>query len=87
MSYVPYEKKVIEYENRTYVEKVPVKRKVTNYEEKRVVETIPHEVVKQDYYAVEKKVQYYKEIIPEKTVEMVPVQRKVKRYEYVPVER
>ena len=52
-----------------------------------MVETVPREVVKQDYYAVEKRVQYYKEVVPEKKVEMVPVERKVKRYEYVPVEK
>lgn len=44
-------------------------------------------MVKQDYYAVEKRIQYYKEIVPEKKIEMVPVERKVKRYEYVPVEK
>jgi hypothetical protein len=44
-------------------------------------------VVKQDYYAVEKITQYYKEFIPEKRVEMVPVEKKVKRIEYVPIER
>lgn len=44
-------------------------------------------MVKQDYYAVEKRIQYYKEIIPEKKIEMVPVERKIKRYEYVPVEK
>jgi hypothetical protein len=87
VSYVPYEKKVIEYENRTYVEKVPVKRKVITYEERKVIETVPREVVKQDYYAVEKRIQYYKEVVPEKKIEMVPVERKVKRYEYVPVEK
>jgi len=84
---VPYEKKVIEYEDRQIVEKVPVKRKVVTYEERRVMETVPREVVKQDFYAVEHRVQYYKEIVPEKKIEMVPVERKVKRYEYVPVER
>lgn len=49
------------------------------------METIPREVIKQDYYAVEKRVQYFKEIIPEKRIEMTQVERKVKRYEYVPV--
>jgi len=32
IKYVPYEKKIIEYENRSYVEKVPIKRKVIQYE-------------------------------------------------------
>ncbi|CAM6003338.1 unnamed protein product [Sphagnum balticum] len=50
-------------------------------------EMVPREVIKQDYYAVEKRIQYYKEVIPEKKIEMVPVERKVKRYEYVPVEK
>lgn len=37
--------------------------------------------------AVEKIIEYKKEIIPEKKIEMVQVQKKVKRYEYVPVEK
>jgi hypothetical protein len=32
VNYVPYEKKVVEYENRSFVERVPVKRKVMQYE-------------------------------------------------------
>ena len=31
MNYVPYEKKVIEYEDRQIIEKVPVTRKVVKY--------------------------------------------------------
>ena len=49
---MPYEKKVIEYRDRQYVEKVPVKKKVVRYEEKREYEMVPKEVVKTDYYAV-----------------------------------
>lgn len=64
-----------------------MKRKVITYEERRVMETVPREVVKQDFYAVEKRIQYYKEVVPEKKIEMVPVERKVKRYEYIPVEK
>ena len=67
------------------MERVPVKKKVTRYEERKVIETIPREVIKTDYYAVEKRVEYHKEVIPEKRIEMVPVEKKVKRYEYVPV--
>lgn len=52
-----------------------------------MIETVPREVIKQDFYALEHRVQYYKEIVPEKKIEMVPVERKIKRYEYVPVER
>lgn len=44
------------------------------------METIPHEVTKTEYYAVEKRVEYHKEIIPEKKIEMVQVERKVKKY-------
>lgn len=73
INYVPYEKKIIEYEDRQYVERVPVKKKVTRYEERKVIETIPREVIKTDYYAVEKRVEYHKEVIPEKRIEMVPV--------------
>ena len=39
-----------------------------------MIETVPREVVKQDFYAVEHRVQYYKEIVPEKKIEMVPVE-------------
>lgn len=52
-----------------------------------MVEEIPREVVMTDYYAVENIKQYYKEVIPEKKIEMVPVEKKVKRVEYVPVEK
>jgi hypothetical protein len=48
---------------------------------------VPREVIKQEYMAVEKITQYYKEIVPEKKIEVVPVERKVKRVEYVPVEK
>lgn len=37
------------------------------------MEEVPREVVTTDYYAVENIKQYYKEIIPEKKIEMVPV--------------
>jgi hypothetical protein len=50
-----------------------------------VIETVPREVIKTDYYAVEKRVEYIKEVIPEKRMETVMVEKKVKRYEYVPV--
>jgi hypothetical protein len=48
---------------------------------------VPREVIKQEYMAAEKITQYYKEIVPEKKIEVVPVERKVKRVEYVPVEK
>ena len=44
-------------------------------------------VVKTDYYAVENITRYFKEVIPEKRVEYVPVERKRRRIEYVPVEK
>jgi hypothetical protein len=49
------------------------------------METVPREVVRQEYYAVEKRVEYLKEVVPEKRIEMQQVEKKVKRYEYVPV--
>ena len=52
INYIPYEKKVIEYEERQYVEKVPVKRKVIEYQERKVIEEVPREVIATDYYAV-----------------------------------
>ena len=50
-------------------------------------EEVPREVIETDYYAVENIKQYYKEIIPEKKIEMVPVESKIKKVQYVPVER
>ena len=69
------------------MERVPVRRKVIEYREERVIEEVPREVITTDYYAVESIKQYYKEIIPEKKIEMMPIERKVRRVEYVPVER
>jgi hypothetical protein len=37
------------------------------------METVPREVITQDFYAVEKRIQYYKEVVPERKIEMVPV--------------
>lgn len=69
------------------MERVPIRRKVIQYEERRVVEEVPREVVTTDFYAVESIKQYYKEVVPEKKIEMVPVERKVRKIEYVPVEK
>lgn len=52
IEYQPYQRKVIEYENRNRVERVPKTRKVTEYEERRVVEEVPREVIKTEYMAV-----------------------------------
>ena len=38
------------------MEKVPIKKKKTRMEERRVMETVPREVMKTEYYAVEKRV-------------------------------
>jgi hypothetical protein len=57
---MPYEKKVIEYEDRQYIERKPKVRKVVNYEERTVVEEIPREVTTTDYYAIENITQYFK---------------------------
>ena len=43
--------------------------------------------MKTDYMAVEKITQFVKEIIPEKKIEMVPVEKKMKRIEYVPIQK
>ena len=53
VSYVPFQRKVIEYETREYVERVPVIRQIVDYEERHRVETVPREVTKTDYMAVE----------------------------------
>ena len=65
---MPYEKKVIEYEDKQIVEKVPIKKKKTRMEERRVMETVPREVTRTEYMAVEKIIEYKKEIIPEKKI-------------------
>ena len=51
---MPYEKKIVEYQDRKVVKKVPVKRKVLEYQERKYIEKIPREVVKTDYYPVER---------------------------------
>jgi hypothetical protein len=56
IKYVPYEKKIIEFEDRSFVEQVPIKRRIIQYEERRVMESIPREVVEQNYYAIEKRI-------------------------------
>lgn len=61
------------------IERVPKVRKIVDYREEKVMEEIPMEVTVVDYLAVENIRQYQKEIIPEKTIEMVPVEKKIKR--------
>lgn len=43
---------------------VPTTKKVIDYIERKVVKTVPKEVIKKDFYAVEKITKYLKEIIP-----------------------
>lgn len=85
IEYVPFEKKVIEYKDEVRVERIPKTRKVTEYREEKRIETVPREVTKTDYYAVEYLRQYIPQYIPEKTIEYVARERKVKKYEYIPV--
>lgn len=84
---MPYQKKVMDYETREYVESIPRQRTITEYQERRWVETVPREVVTTDYYAVEHIKQYTPQIIPEVTVETTPVERIIQRTEYIPVEK
>lgn len=51
------------------------------------METVPREVTKVDYYAIEHIKKYIPEVIPETTIETVPVERIVQRTEYIPVEK
>ena len=87
IEYVPFEKKVVEYKDEARVERVPKKRTVTEYREEKVVEEVPREVTVTDYYAVEYLRQYIPQYVPEKQIEYVDRERKVKKYEYIPVER
>ena len=87
IEYVPFEKKVVEYKDEARVERVPKKRTVTEYREEKVVEEVPREVTVTDYYAVEYLRQYIPQYVPEKQIEYVARERKVKKYEYIPVER
>jgi hypothetical protein len=41
IQYIPYEKKVVDYEMRTFKEYLPKTKKVVDYQEKRVIETVP----------------------------------------------
>ncbi len=72
---------------REWVETIPKQVTVTEYEERRYFETVPREVRKTDYYAIEYLRQYIPQVIPETTVETIPVERVVQRTEYIPVER
>lgn len=87
IEYIPFEQTVTDYEERQYVERVPRQRTITEYEERRYFETVPREVARTDYYAIEYLKQYIPQVVPETTVEMVPVERVVTRTEYIPVER
>jgi len=78
---------VIDYETREWIETIPKQRVVTEYQERRWIETVPREVTKVDYYAIEHIKQYIPEVIPETTIETVPVERVVQRTEYIPVEK
>ncbi len=48
---------------------------------------MPRQRIETDYYAVEHLRYYEKQVIPEKSIEYVPVVRTFKRTEFVPVER
>ena len=85
--YVPYQKKVMDYEVREYTEMVPRQKTITEMQERRYMETVPREVISTDYYAVERVKQYVPQVIPEVTMETIPVERIVQRTEYVPVEK
>ena len=43
------------------------------------METVPREVVSTDYYAIERVKQYVPQVIPEVTMETIPVERIVQR--------
>lgn len=77
--YIPYQKKVMEYEVREYTEMVPRQKTITEMQERRYMETVPREVMSTDYYAVERVKQYVPQVIPEVTVETIPVERTVQR--------
>jgi hypothetical protein len=87
IEYIPFEQRVTDYEIREWTERIPHQRTITEYQERRYMETVPREVTKVDYYAIEYLKQYIPQVIPETTVETVPVERIVQRTEYIPVER
>jgi hypothetical protein len=87
IEYIPFEQRVTDYEIREWVETIPKQRTITEYQERRYTETVPREVTKVDYYAIEYLKQYIPQVIPETTVETIPVERVVQRTEYIPVER
>lgn len=85
--YIPYQKKVMDYEVREYTEMVPRQKTITEMQERRYMETVPREVVSTDYYAIERVKQYVPQVVPEVTVETIPVERTVQRTEFIPVEK
>lgn len=77
----------MDYQVHEYTEMVPRQTTVTEMQERRYMETVPREVVSTDYYAIERVKQYVPQVIPEVTVETVPIERTVQRTEYIPVEK
>jgi hypothetical protein len=77
----------MDYEVREYTEMVPRQKTITEMQERRYMETVPREVLSTDYYAVERIKQYMPQVIPEVTMETIPVERIVQRTEYIPVEK
>jgi hypothetical protein len=41
IEYVPYEKKVMDYETRTITEMVPKTKRIVDYTERKIIETVP----------------------------------------------
>lgn len=58
---------------------------ITDYRDIIRVETVPREVVTTDYYAVEHIRSYVPQVIPEKYVDYVAVERKNVSYQYIPI--
>ena len=73
IEYIPFEQRITDYEIREWTERIPKQRTITEYQERRYTETVPREVTKVDYYAIEYLRQYIPQVIPETTVETVPV--------------
>jgi hypothetical protein len=84
---VPYERKVIEFEEYEYEEEVPVEVSRIEYEEVKRIEYVPVERKVTDYYVVEITKALIPQVKPELKKEIVPVEREVQKVVYKPVTR
>ncbi|CAD8205032.1 unnamed protein product [Paramecium octaurelia] len=81
----PQEGNVVKGQSR--IEYIPYERTITEYEEVRRQVQVPITKQVTDYYAVQYDIEYIPQVIQEKQIEYVPVERVAERTEYYIVEK